>query len=141
MTTNFASGASGGSSKLPSLDDDIDTMIDSRLDAFQDKLPEEKNDGKDSGGKDGRPSRAELVMKMRQKQMFFGGKRMSKSAQQRRLEDAKKKYVERQKRETEAEQTAVVGSNLEKNRRTRARKAAKRKETLAKIREGQDKSN
>ena len=123
-------------SELPSLDDNIDTMIDGRLEAFQDKLPKTNLDEEVSGNgasENGKSSREELLMRLKQKRMFYGGRRMSKSAQKLKLEDAKRKYQEKQKKEVEAEQAKVISSesNLEKNRQRRARRKAKKAKKAA----------
>lgn len=148
--------------ELPSLDDDIDTMIDGHLGAFQDGTgvqntggtgDEKGTDNDGETGNDGemnelggakRPTREELKMRLKQKRMFYGGRRMTKSAQQLRLDDAKKRYTERQKRAEAEEQAKVIGSNTERNRRLRAKKNAKRKakkEALKKVQNAQDGEN
>ena len=93
---------------LPDLDDDVDTLVSKSLDAFQTELNNEKGEsggggGNGGGGDTGRPSREELKMKLRQRSMFYSGKRLSKSAQTRMLEQAKQRYKERQEREAEKE--------------------------------------
>ena len=137
--------------ELPDLDDDIDTLISKNLKPFQDKPARDAgvagvtgvgDDG--AGTEDGKLSREELRMKLRQKTMFYNGRRLKKSAQQLKLENAKKLYQDKMKKEAEAEQAQVVGNNLERNRRKRARKNAKKKRALAKLREsgvGGDEAN
>ena len=131
-----------GSSNLPDLDDDVETLIDKNLGAFQEKVAQmgekmgkggEEKMGK--GGEEKKLSRDELLQKMKQKRMFFEGRRLTKVAQTVKLEDAKKKYTEQMKRDAEDEQVKVVGSNLEKNRRKRERRNAKKKQILAQLKE------
>lgn len=123
-----------GSSNLPDLDDDVETLIDKNLGAFQEKVAQ-MGEKMGKGGEEKKLSRDELLQKMKQKRMFFEGRRLTKVAQTVKLEDAKKKYTEQMKRDAEDEQVKVVGSNLEKNRRKRERRNAKKKQILAQLKE------
>ncbi len=122
------------SSNLPDLDDDVETLIDKNLGAFKDKVAKM---GEEMGkkGEEKKLSRDELLQKMKQKRMFFEGRRLTKVAQSVKLDDVKKKYAEQMKQDAEDEQAKVVGSNLEKNRRKRERKNAKRKQILTQLKE------